>query len=1035
MPTQAQLEIISPGGEAEFRDLDPGKGVVNIGRHPDNDIVIDSPNVEPFHAVLDYRQKPFQIMVLTEKGQARLRGQPLEPNVFARLSNWDTIEIDGYAIILLEGEGVVLEPPPVQPPVPAGPPPAGEEAAAAPPEPSAGPSLPGTYTSLAAVPPDQTDDVILVDISEREWTVDVEQTAICQLTVVNGGQIVAAFDVTVEGIDPDWVAILPPRFNLNEGARATVTISIEPPRASSSRAGAHPLAIVVTSSNYPGHVCRLGARLTINPYYEFAVGELAPRQQTITWHQRSGQVTLPITNLGNSQTAFRLEGEDDERSLRFEFDVPGESTSLVRQAEMRLAAEQTYTVPIAVTPIRRRLIALRSHQVPFTITASMIEGLQTPRSVMGRVSARPLIGPLIILLTAVMMASLLIFLFRPVSEPSLSLDNAVPSHGQSVQLTYNGLRFPALSRNNILNYENGFFLKLDLEFQTANGTWQVLKSPSELTSVQGTVADSPLQNGRYRLVANTWVSRLIPVFEGVSREVPVYVQPVEPKIIRFQADRNALFAGQTVTLFWQVADAETLTLEHDGIEETLAETDLQSGQRSFTLEKTATFTLIATNSSWATPVKSPLTVQVVIPTPTPIPTPVIVRFDVQPLQITAGETVRIDWAVTGADSVSIDHVGQGLPVEGNVGAEPTMLTDYRLTAYKTAPDGTTVQNSSQLMEVIVNTPPPPPEAPVIEVFEITPNQVVGGSNEEVKLTWSVSGVTTNIEITAPNFKLTGLEAQGFITVTPEETTLYVLTAYNSDLNTSKPAEVTVLAPTPTSTPTPVPTAPPPPTPTPTPTPTSTPFPPPIISYYKAQDINSPSSAVLYQSSYNSASGIVYVYQVVAGTRVELSWGVKDADSVSLETLGSQPPEGSITLPDPVVQPALIKLTAENNGGNNQVNAFVQFKVVSSPPPPPPLQVSGVEDPAAGTNTIQWGYKSQDRAAIDGFRIYRANVPPGSDFVAVWTLTDPNATTWTDNVSPTCGKAYYVVAVYTDLVNNLEKETAASATSWYSQPCP
>jgi pSer/pThr/pTyr-binding forkhead associated (FHA) protein len=1029
MPAQAQLEIISPSGEAEFRALDPGKGVVNIGRHPDNDIVIDSPNVQPFHAVLDYRQRPFQIMVLTEEGQTRLQGQPLVPNVFERLSNWDTIEIDGYAIIILEGEEVAPQPLPVQPVRPEVPPPPSQEVPVAGPEAPAGPAVPGAYTALAAVPPDQTDDVILVEISEREWTVDVEQTAVCQLTVVNGGQIVAAFDVRVEGIDPDWVAILPPRFNLNEGARATVTISIEPPRASTSRAGVHPLAIVVTSSNYPGHVCRLGARLTINPYYEFAVGELSPKQQTITWHQRSGQVTLPITNLGNSQTTFRMEGEDDERGLRFEFDVPGEEASLVRQAEMRLATEETYTLPIAVTPVRRRLIALRSHQYPFTITASMVEGLQTPRSVMGRASARPLIGPLVILLIAILVAALLIFFFRPVSEPILSIDNAVPSHGQSVQLTYNALRFPALSRNNILNYQNSFFLRLDLEFQTANGAWQVLKSPSELTSTEGTVTDSPLQNGRYRLVADTWVSRLIPVFEGVSREVPVYVQPVEPQITQFQADRNAVFAGQTVTLFWQVVNAETLTLEHDGIEETLKETDLQSGQRSFTIEKTTTFTLVATNSSWPTPVKAPLTIQVIIPTPTPIPTPVIVRFDVQPLQITAGETVRIDWAVTGADSVSIDHVGQGLPVEGNVGAEPAALTDYRLTAYKTAPDGTTVQNSSQLMEVIVNTPPPPPEAPVVEVFEVTPNQVVGGSNEVVKLTWSISGATTNIEITAPNFKLTGLEAQGFITVTPEETTLYVLTAYNGDLNTSKPAEVTVLAPTPTSTPTPVPTAPPPPTATPTP------FPPPIISYYKAQDINSPSNAVVYQSSYNSGSGVVYVYQVIAGTRVELSWGVKDADTVSLENLGSQPPEGNITLPDPVVQPALIKLTAENNGGNNQVNAFIQFKVASPPPPPPPLQVSGVEDSAAGTNTIQWGYKSQDRASIDGFRVYRANVPPGSDFVAVWTLTDPNATTWTDHVSPTCGKAYYVVAVYTDLVNNVEKETAASVTSWYSQPCP
>jgi len=43
-----QLEIIGPGGRIEFYELDPGKGVTNIGRHPENDIVIDSPTVAPF---------------------------------------------------------------------------------------------------------------------------------------------------------------------------------------------------------------------------------------------------------------------------------------------------------------------------------------------------------------------------------------------------------------------------------------------------------------------------------------------------------------------------------------------------------------------------------------------------------------------------------------------------------------------------------------------------------------------------------------------------------------------------------------------------------------------------------------------------------------------------------------------------------------------------------------------------------------------------------------------------------------------------
>ncbi len=96
----------------EFHVLDPEKGVANIGSHPDNDIVIDSPGVAPFHAVLDHRQRPFQIMLLVEEGETKLRGQQLGANAFEALHNWDTIEIDGFSIILLEGAEPVRKPVP-----------------------------------------------------------------------------------------------------------------------------------------------------------------------------------------------------------------------------------------------------------------------------------------------------------------------------------------------------------------------------------------------------------------------------------------------------------------------------------------------------------------------------------------------------------------------------------------------------------------------------------------------------------------------------------------------------------------------------------------------------------------------------------------------------------------------------------------------------------------------------------------------------------------------------------------------------------
>ena len=74
-----QLEIIGPGGQIEFYELDPGKGVTNIGRHPENDVVIDSPTVALFYAVLDHRKKPYHLMVLGASGNLSLPN-PIHPD-------------------------------------------------------------------------------------------------------------------------------------------------------------------------------------------------------------------------------------------------------------------------------------------------------------------------------------------------------------------------------------------------------------------------------------------------------------------------------------------------------------------------------------------------------------------------------------------------------------------------------------------------------------------------------------------------------------------------------------------------------------------------------------------------------------------------------------------------------------------------------------------------------------------------------------------------------------------------------------------
>jgi len=1017
MPTHDQLEIIRPSGEIEFYDLDPEKGVTNIGHHPENDIVIDGSGVASFHAVIDHRQRPYHIVLLSEEGETTLGGQRLATNVSTGLRDWDAIEVNGYTLILLEGETV-----PALPSSPESLPRLEEEAASPTPETMAAPLLLQKPAGLAALPPDQADDLIVTEFPDREWTVAVEQTVACQVAIINGGGIVARFDVRVEGLDQSWVTVSPPQVNLNEGERATVTVSITPPRLPTSRAGVHPLAVVVTSPNYPGRMSRMGVTLIVTPYYEFAVGELSPKQQKVSWRRRSGEAVIPITNKGNSETPFRLEGEDDEGGCRFEFQVSAEEVSLVRQAELRLPPGKDFSVPVRITPLSRRLVALRKRVYSFTVTTTMLEGAQTPRSVMGQLKSAPLIGPGLLALITLCLAALVVFLLRPNPEPGLEASITATSRpNEKLTLSYDASRFTDSSQEGVLNSLNALFLKLTLEYKARDGEWQILRTPSELTRPMGAVAHIPPASGWYRLRAENWLSALLALLKGTSREVAVYVTPIEPRI-KFESDAegNTVLVGQPVTLYWEVSDAQTLRLEYSGIKETLQDAELESGQRPFVLDKDTTFTLVAGNSSWPQEVQKSLPLKVLMPTP------VIVRFDVNPQTITQGESVSINWEVTGADSVRIEPLGREDLPQGDIGDQPGENTDYQLTAYK----GDATNRAARVVyvntPVPTHTPTPTPAAPEIQLFEVTPKEVVLGDNQEVRLAWSVTGETTNIEITAPDLKLSGLEAQDSINVTVDETTLFVLTAYNGELSRSTPAEVRVLEPTPTVTPMPTLTPTGTPTPTPTPTFTPTPFPQPVIAYFIAEG-----SDVTFTDSRDGLNGPISEYSVEAGSTATLSWEVTGAEKVTLLGFGDQAFKDSQTLI--VRESKTYQLTAENNGGQNQVNAFVQVNMTPPQTPRPPYNITG--QIVADTVELEWSYYRAEMDEILGFRIYRANVAAGGDFVPVHTVTDPLVWTWVDSPSPTCGKAYYVVAIYLDVITGGEKETDASDNSWYSPPCP
>ncbi|MEA3309341.1 MAG: hypothetical protein U9Q70_07510 [Chloroflexota bacterium] len=1017
MASSEQLEIIRPDRQVLFAVLDPQRGITNIGQDLENDVVLTGDGVAPFHAIVDHRQKPYQLLSLGQ-GEMHLDGQVVLPNQPTALQPWSTWEIGEYTLMLVEGDTVGAAPPApatvaspamvparvqptesapsqysmVVPPVVA---PARVEVAASPPAVRA-PLPPRTAVPLVRIttrPPDQPDSVLLAELSERAWTIAVEEAAAFTVLLTNGGPIVATFNVAVAGVPAEWVEITPRQLNFNEGEHGTVTVTITPPQHFTSSAGAHHLDVIVSSANYPGRASHLGATLTIEPYQQFAVSELDPKRLTVGG--KPGATDFQLANQGNDTALFRLEATDPERACAFEFTLPDEEAPRAQQAEFRLPPAETFVLPLHITPLRRPFIALRKHRYSFNVNISSLAEGQIPRTLLGELRVRPVIGPWLLLFMALVLMALIVLFFRPRIYTFAAAPTALEA-GNAV----------------LFNYETSRFASRWIE--TDGGTRITLEAAG------GTYSEIPEQDTLYTLKSENLLSQLVPrLFSVTSDPIEVDVVPLEPKIRVFAVDQTSLVAGEATKLHWEVLNADNVILIINGQEQTIAPADYTSEREISPSTNPTHYTLQATNQYGGEPAMASVSIKVSAPTPTPLPNPLIQKFNVAPLEIYTGDSVTITWQAENATGVEL--LGAQYPPNGNTvqTLDKVGVVEYVLTALYD--DGAGEQPPSRRNSAPVRvtvrerpTPTPEPEVPVIDDFRIVPNEVVKGTQLPVQLVWATSGDTTNIEITGPTVGTVGnLSAEGSLPVQAEETTFFILTAYNGeDLKVSETVELTVIEPTPT------------------PPPTPTPLPEPLIQYFEAQAVDDPSDVIE-----ESSEGFTKKYKVAYGAKVKFVWSVLNVPQVTLiagESSSARPPVGEFATT--IWQAQDYQLVAANEGGASKY-AFIQIVLQPIEVPPAPQNLNG-ETGGIGPGqavTLTWTYDLDYVDDIIGFRVYRANTADGIfNRVADEAQLDNTMNSWPDP-HPACGQVYYVSAVYLD-VDSVRQETTPTAKRWYSWPC-
>ena len=285
-------------------------------------------------------------------------------------------------------------------------------------------------------------------------------------------------------------------------------------------------------------------------------------------------------------------------------------------------------------------------------------------------------------------------------------------------------------------------------------------------SSSGTKTVSPDTTTKYTLVANN-------LFGSASGSKTITVREPAPSIDSFSFNTDSIFAGQTSTLSWSVANATSVTISPE------IGTVSLTGTKNVTPGSTTTYTLTASNSAGNSTASATITV-------TSSGAPIITTFSASPTSINAGGSSTLAWDVSGSTSININQGIGGVGARGSMAVTPAATTTYTLTAGAVTRSVTVTVDTSNVKSTASSTIPT--SAPVIS-FSASPTAIMLGEN--ITLSWAVTGVKT-VTI-SPNVGT--VPSSGSMLVIPTATTTYSLVATNNYGTENTTATVTVTADT------------------------------------------------------------------------------------------------------------------------------------------------------------------------------------------------------------------------------------------------
>lgn len=235
-----------------------------------------------------------------------------------------------------------------------------------------------------------------------------------------------------------------------------------------------------------------------------------------------------------------------------------------------------------------------------------------------------------------------------------------------------------------------------------------------------------------------------------------------PQILTFQASAASVSRGRSVTLSWDVQDADRITVVAEP-DEVLVDRSPEIEGRVLTppITRTQTFTLKAEGNGEST-------ASIRVEAFAGGDRPTIVAFDVEPASVAPGGSATLTWrtrnttdaTLTTADGTPVIE-DVGLPV-GSVEVTPDRSTTYALTLFGSGEPVTAMRTLTV-------------RRPTVERFTANPESIIAG--ESTELAWAVS-FADRVTVTddGGNEVVSTTNLIDRLVISPQQTTTYTLVA-------------------------------------------------------------------------------------------------------------------------------------------------------------------------------------------------------------------------------------------------------------------